>query len=199
MVFRKKIIILLYSCTLILRAQELNDDFTLVETISVEKGEKAQQPLTIWTFEIENQTDAPLYIQMYHPDGEQALLPSGQGTVAGKQGSKPGYLRASGIDPTKELIMYVWWKKEDRDIGRQVDLGLIISPTDKKEYRANRMYIFSGNAERRSIFLTWNKGEPKLAPAKTSGIFDKKTASGIPVKKNITTFDIQKKILSSEQ
>lgn len=191
--------ILLYSLlvTLAINADELSD-FLLIETVSIEKTAQAQKPVDSWTFELENQTDNPLYIQLFYDDSDQALLPAGQGMVPAKKSGKSGYLRANGIDPRRLVTMYVWWKKDDIDVGRQVDLGRLLEKSDSKKYRANRNYSFTDNPQRTSIFVVWRKGDPKLIPAKGSGLFSKKTGSGIPVQTNISEPEIKKYILSAD-
>lgn len=174
------------------------DDFTVIESVSVEKTSKAQQPIESWSFELENSTESPLYIQLFYEDSQQGLLPAGEGMVEAKKSGTPGYIRANGIDPRKNITLYVWWKKDDIDVGRQVDLGRLLEAQDRKDYRANRKYIFKENDQRSSIFVRWDKGEPKLAPSKATGVFSKKTTSGLPIKHNVTATEIEKKILSSD-
>lgn len=193
-------IILCFSVS-ILHGQGLIDDdndFVLVDQVTVENTVKASKPTSMWNFEIENKTDQPLYVQLFNDTSKEALLPAGKGTVSAKSSINNGYLRAAGINPRQKITMYVWWKKEDRDVGRQVDLGKRISPQDREHYRANRSYTFAEDPERTSLFFTWDKGEPKLYPSKGKGIFSKSTNSGLPIKNNCSPRDISKEILRPE-
>lgn len=193
----KNLILFASLLTLMLQADDFSD-FTSIDQVSIETKRQAQQPVDSWTFELENKTDTALYIQLFYDDSDDAVLPSGQGLVPAKQGGTFGYLRANGIDPRRSVTMYVWWKKDDIDLGRQVDLGRLLDQSDSKKYRANRAYTLKENPQRTSLLFAWQKGDPKLMPAKSSGVFSKKTGSGIPIKINITEPEIKKTIFSSD-
>lgn len=151
-----------------------------------EKSFKAAKDF-FWTVELKNKEKKPLFIQIYQ-EGEPILNVSENDVkIEASKGSKEsehGYLRLAGINPTKEIRMYLWKKYDENKIqnDQQPDDSITIVP----------------NKNREIILLTYEKAKWRAQKGKYAGKIGSTSQSGLSTENNVTDKEVKSGVATSK-